>query len=429
MKPAARPVPLLLLPLLALAALPAAAQPGASWTETGDVTILVYAPGGGVRFGREAADVLDSDIIDEITVGKSGTVATQKTGTLTIEGVGTVEAARDLGDVFVLVGLLELNDVFVDGRWIRIGSTIDTALTDPSTGTLSVTLSEVSSDVTVRRGTLTCQASLMGSVTVLDDGYAQISGCSIGYITGDGLSETSIDISTIQGASFRGTTNVSSSTLHTTNATAVEGDITIGATGAVSWDDAGAIVIGQNALATNFTVANSSTVAAQTTEFRGGGATHVVLQAASTWRSFGLLSVQSALTTLDVNSASRIDARSDLWIGSGAGVTVRSGVGTDSRIDVAGNLGVGQFNQTGFGPGTLTIEDGGVVDVAGTLYIAPAATVNLDGGTLRVTNLVQDGTLNENGGTLIVPEAGATASTIAAMLAVVRMRRSDWRKA
>ena len=63
-----------------------------------------------------------------------------------------------------------------------------------------------------------------------------------------------------------------------------------------------------------------------------------------------------------------------------------------------------------------------IVDVAGTLTILPTGTLNLNGGTLRVANLVQDGTLNENGGTLIVPEAGATTSAIAAVLTIAIAR-------
>lgn len=99
-------------------------------------------------------------------------------------------------------------------------------------------------------------------------------------------------------------------------------------------------------------------------------------------------------------------------------MTVQSSVGTDSRIDVAGDLGHGNADEVTFFPGTLTIEDGGYVSVDGTLYTRPLATLNLNGGTLRVTNLVQEGTLNENGGTLVVPEAGSMASGIAAAIAL-----------
>jgi hypothetical protein len=63
------------------------------------------------------------------------------------------------------------------------------------------------------------------------------------------------------------------------------------------------------------------------------------------------------------------------------------------------------------------------VDVAGTLTIFSTGTLNLNGGTLRVGNLVQGGTLNENGGTLIVPEPGATTSAIAAVLTIAIARR------
>jgi hypothetical protein len=63
--------PTLLASILLLAAAPALAQPGASWTETGIVDIFVYPGGSAVRVGREAANVLESDAIDEIQIGDS----------------------------------------------------------------------------------------------------------------------------------------------------------------------------------------------------------------------------------------------------------------------------------------------------------------------------------------------------------------------
>jgi hypothetical protein len=96
------------------------------------------------------------------------------------------------------------------------------------------------------------------------------------------------------------------------------------------------------------------------------------------------------------------------------------------RIDVDGDLGLGNLDEDSFSNGTLAIEDGGVVDVDGTLFIRPLATLNLDGGTLRVSHLVNEGTLNENGGMLIVPEAAgaAPARAAAAALAALGRRRA-----
>jgi len=92
---------------------------------------------------------------------------------------------------------------------------------------------------------------------------------------------------------------------------------------------------------------------------------------------------------------------------------------------VTGDLGLGNYDEDTFSNGTLTIEDGGYVDVDGTFTIRPLATLNLNGGTLRVGNLdnSQGGVLNENGGTLIVPEVAGVASPLTAALALALLRR------
>ncbi len=72
-------------------------------------------------------------------------------------------------------------------------------------------------------------------------------------------------------------------------------------------------------------------------------------------------------------------------------------------------------------------EIGGVVDVDGTLTIGPLATLNLNGGTLRVGNLDNQGMLNENGGTLIVPEPAMPAFAALLALALVARRNKGIR--
>ena len=152
------------------------------------------------------------------------------------------------------------------------------------------------------------------------------------------------------------------------------------------------------------------------------------MQGAAFWRSIGLFQFLGSMVTADLSSASRIEAGTHLWIG-GARVTVRSGVGTDSRIDVAGDLGLGNVDEDTFSNGTLAIEDGGYVDVDGTFTIRPLATLNLNGGTLRVGAFDNQGTFNENGGTLIVPEPAATGVAALLALALVARRRRSCRAA
>ena len=321
MNPAALRLLLPFLPLLLpLAALPALAQPGASWTETGDVSIRVFAvDAGGAVSGRDAANVLESDVIDEITVGEGGLLADQDSGTLAIAGIGTATVPRDLGDVFVLVGDLDLNDVFVDGNFIRIGSSNQTQFTDPSVGTMSVMLSEVASTVTVRNGSLGCQASSMDEVSILDLGRATFSDCLIRGLSGTPFSETSVVDSVIErNPRLRGTVGISRTTIDSTIPSVSDGEITLGLSGPVVWHNAGQFSVGGGVR--TLLLASNSLIETQTTFFSGstsGNQTTVTLQGATTWRSLGLFRTGGSAVEVNVNSGSRIDARDDLYISGG----------------------------------------------------------------------------------------------------------------
>jgi hypothetical protein len=234
--------------------------------------------------------------------------------------------------------------------------------------------------------------------------------------------ELGVSGSTINGnPNFRGATSVSGTTITGIFGTVVDGLIQIGLPSGSVWDASGTITVGLNALTTDLIVSDS-TIESGTAYVRGGGPTHLQLQGAATWRAIDLFHFQGSTVTAEVSSASQIDSLGDLWIGQ-AQVIVRSGVGTDSRIDVAGDLGLGNFDVDTFTTGTLTIEDGGVVDVEGMLFIRPQAVLNLNRVVLRVGVLAKQGALNENGGQLIVPEAG-DAAPLAAGLARVALRRA-----
>ena len=125
MNAAARLLPLFSMVSIALAAAPAAAQPGANWTESGYVDILVR--NGGVLQGREASGVLDNDIIEAILIGLRRTVANSQSGSLLLANVGTQAFPRDLGEIDLDVGQLEVVSVFADSLTsMSVGSTSDT---------------------------------------------------------------------------------------------------------------------------------------------------------------------------------------------------------------------------------------------------------------------------------------------------------------
>ena len=427
MNAAARLFPLFSMASIALAP-DAAAQPGANWTESGYVTIQVKVGGdGGALQGREASGVLESDLIDEILIGLVRTVSNSQSGSLLIANIGAQGLPRDLGEIDLEFGQLELISAFARSNiQMRIGTTLDSDTRDPTEGALVVRLSDLGSlPVLLRNGTVTCEASRM--FVTARGGRTVFSGCTGGIgmaisdssplgppvVTVDGSALTTIGVS-------GGTISVSNSTIDTFRASVLAGDITIGADGPVVWNDDDTLYVRPTnspgpKLPLTFLLSSGSTIETKATVI---SADDVAIQGASTWRSFDPMSMVA--TTFEIRSASIIDARSDLGIGGS--VTIGSGVAEDSRIDVGRNLTLAS--------GTLTIEDGGFVDVAGVLTIEPTGTLNLNGGTLRVGSLVQESgaTLNENGGTLIVPEAGATASAIAAALSLAIARRRARRR-
>jgi T5SS/PEP-CTERM-associated repeat protein len=80
--------------------------------------------------------------------------------------------------------------------------------------------------------------------------------------------------------------------------------------------------------------------------------------------------------------------------------------------------------------GTLAVANGGEVDVEGELTIEPTGVVNLDpGGTVRADQLDNLGTVNANGGTLIVggtivvPEPGGGLAACVAVAAIAAHAR------
>jgi hypothetical protein len=271
---------------------------------------------------------------------------------------------------------------------------------------------------------------------VNDLGHAVIDNCTIDYISGDGVSGTDgseIDITnshvTAGLPNYRGDVFISNSSLESVMGTIVDGTIQIGSSGEpVVWDASNTITVGGGTYPTDLGVTDSS-IDSAISILRGSGATSVRLQGASVWRAATRFQIQSAMTTLHVRSGSRVESVDALWIGA-ALVEVGSTVAASSRIDVGGNLDLGRFTEVNFSSGgTLTIEDGGVVDVDGTLHIHSPAVLNLEpGGVLRVGALVNDGTLNENGGTLIVPEPGAAMLGGSVLLALAVLCRGRTRR-
>jgi T5SS/PEP-CTERM-associated repeat protein len=88
------------------------------------------------------------------------------------------------------------------------------------------------------------------------------------------------------------------------------------------------------------------------------------------------------------------------WFSGSSGSATVDGAG--SSWNNSGSLYVGGGTVAAGGTGSLTAQNGGAVNVAGTLRIWNTGTVNLNGGIISAGDLVNDGAFNFNAGTLNV---------------------------
>ena len=369
----------------------------------------------------EADQIQDEYILQQIWIGRGGPLAEQQSGTFTADGVGTPEAARTLGDVEVRNGTATMGGSVVAGDFV-----FGTSGAEPTTGYLSIQFTTVRGSVTVSDGSrFACRSSDVDTVTVTDGGYAQLIGCLVHEIATTDLALVSLEETAVEADSpdFRGAVTVGDSAISSVTGTVAGGVVEIGAdTGGVEWIASESITVGEDALDTDLIVDDSTIESGAAYVGADGGSTDLFLRDAATWHAIDLFDLQGSEVTAFVESASRIASDGDLRVGD-AELTVRSNVAMDSRVDVAGDFELGRDGANAAVGGMLEIQDGGVVDVDGTLTIHPLATLNLSGGMLRVGALDNQGVLNERGGRLVIPEPGLQAVAAGCALALLRRRR------
>jgi hypothetical protein len=120
-----------------------------------------------------------------------------------------------------------------------------------------------------------------------------------------------------------------------------------------------------------------------------------------------------------IGGGTRFLQKGAMKVRSQAGANGLAVTGAGTELEVEADLLVGQSVvgvQTPTVPGTLTVGSGADVIVHGTLVIGPMAVLNLNaGGTVYAGATEIHGTVNENGGALVVPEPGATFTGVIVM--------------
>ncbi len=312
-------------------------------------------------------------------------LTTVSTGTLQLGNGGT--AGSIAGDALVDAELIfnRSNDLVYAGSLSGTG-----AITKLGEGTVSLVGSNSFTGLTtISAGTL----QFGGGGTIVSD----IVNNSVLGLSGAGASEYAATISG-SGAMLKS----GGGTLTFTGTSTASGDITIAggtldvvAGGAINQPASVLYVAPTSGTATMSLSGGSVTVAESYVGFTNNGAATI---SSGQWATVNDLRVGwSATGTLDVSGG--MVTNRDAYVGSfdgGNGVaTVTGGTWSSSRNMQVGYLG---------GTGTLTISDGGVVVVGGTLSSGTSGTINLNaGGTLQIgeggatgglaTNLVNNGTL------------------------------------
>jgi hypothetical protein len=404
-----------------------AAPARATWTESGWVTIRTG--NGGLLEFVEADAIEPDDIVAFVTIGSNFTPPEE--GAVTFVGDGGTER-QAIGAWSVRFGTGDVQSAYAEGSF-DVGGGSDASST---TGDLEILNSDIVGGISVSKGALRVRAaSKVGSIRVLPLGNAYIAeGSRTQVIETSEDSYLSVEASTVeqlalQRCDLRGTALIVDSSFNCGSLDMSSGadttmypflsslsefrienalriaDASFDVSGSVA--STGSIELGDDAPnATSLEIAATNwTNAGGLTFTRFDGPVELVISGGSQFLQGGTMRIR--------NQAS-----------DGLVVT---GAGTELEVD--DDVFVGQWvlaTQQPY-PGTLTVADGAVVIVHGTLVIGEGAFLNLEpGGTIYAAAAELNGTINENGGTLVVPEpasAVAGAGVLSALTALVRRSR------
>lgn len=423
-------LPRWLLPVLALLVLAPAAR--ATWIESGDVEIAISTPG---TVLVEASEVEPGDVMAYVEVGGPST-----TGEVTVVGEGDITTPKRLGNWRIEQGTGNIQTVIgVVNGGANIGSS---AAPDATTGALNILNSDLGdlSSFKVYQGNLNVTASRIGFVEVFEEAAfnAQL-GSRIASLFTQEDSFTSIKESLL---SSNGTCQLWSTVIIEDSIVRCR-SIEIDNPGDDSSDvDLRAFVLPYFELETTqaFEV-NGGTVdianaVAETGELLVGSADTYVGIAASTWTNAGGTQIEASGTVAPVEVAigagTRFHELGDVRVTGQPGwqhLTV-NGAGTELEID--GDLRVGEYldfrNRPQTFTGNMTVSNGAVVIVDGTLVVRSQGVLTIESGaTVYAAATDIDGAVNENGGALVLPEPGATLGGVVSLAALAlaggRLRR------
>lgn len=414
--------------LLAIAVLLAASPAGASWFESGFVDIVAnLSP-------AEAEDIDPGDVIDSVRVGSE-----LESGEVTVVGEGDVTTRQSLGQWTVRNGQGNIQSTFGVGGPLSVATGNFLTLTSPE---LEVLNSDIAGNCSAgRQGTLRLIASVIDDLQIGDGGSAYLSMGSRAEIvtsqSGSGkylqLDESQIVGRALQYCRLFDLTILARDSLFA----CANVDLSNGTEAQFRPEQTpySEIRIEQELRITGSDIDVQGGIASTGgIELTGStlGPTSLAITATS-WVNAGDLTMlrhDLGPAELILNGGTRfLQAGTATLVNVGGDGLVMSGDGTE--LEVEEDLIVGQVPTLGGTadlPATMTVGGGAEVIVHGTFVLGSQAVLDLnEGGTIYAAAAEILGTVNENGGALIVPEAEsalAAASAAASLAAIARRRRS-----
>jgi hypothetical protein len=419
-------LPLSLRSVLVCALLLLARTANATWTESGDVDIAISTPG---TVLVEAEDVEESDVMAYVYVGGSST-----TGEVTVVGEGDVTTRKQLGDWDIRQGTGDIQTVIgTFSARVTIGNSAAPTSTAGVLNILNSDLDDVSS-FAVYQGTLNVTGSRIGYVEVYEDAalYALLGSRLAGLVTQED-SYTSLEESLLLSnftCQLWSTVIIEDSVvrcrrINVDNPGGAPSSVDLRAFAAPFFE-----LETTEELEVNGGTVNIEGAVATTGELLVGSDDSYVGIAASVWTNAGNTIVQysgpASPNQLAIGAGSRFHELGLVRVaGAGDNLTV-NGAGTE--LEVEGDLRIGEalnhLSQPIDIEGGVRVSNDATVIVHGTLAVRPQGTLTIESGATVYAATVENlGTITENGGTLVVPEAGAPLGGVVSLVVLARRAR------
>jgi hypothetical protein len=411
---------LLLRSILLLVTLLAAQPAVANWFESGFVNIVAnLSP-------AEAEDIDPGDVIDSVVIGSEA-----ESGELTVVSEGDVTTRQSLGQWTVRNGQGNIQSTFGTGGPLTVATG---NYLNPTSPELEVLNSDIVGNCGVgREGTLRLIASVIDDLQVGEAGSAYLSMGSRAEIvsseSGTGTGKyLQLDASSIVGRALQ--------YCRLFDVTLLARDSLFACAYVDLSNGTDAQFRPEQTPYSEIRIQQALRITASDIDVQGGIASTGRLEltgslleptslaiAATRWVNEGDLTVgRSDLgpAELVLSGGTRFLQRGTATIATaGSDGLAVSGAGTELEIEE--DLIVGPFSL----PGTLTVGSGAEVIVHGTFTLGPQAVLNLNaGGTIYAAAAEIEGTVNENGGTLVVPEPGAAASGMVVLVVLAWRSRT-----